>query len=515
MGIPLWLSPPKGLDPDSASSRTNARHNHNLDSTTVSQEPFSSSSSSTSSSASSASLLNAPTTQQRSNSNNSSNSSSSSGNNNNNNNNNNTNNRSWPDIGDGLGLLTLGEFLRETAPGDDNDRQLNGILRLRRRMVAAEYNSGNDRSRTGDYLFVPAPLPPPPPPPPPPANWNYSGLGNLFDHTPAGRARILSTLGSAAIGGSRSTGGSGSGGAGGASAAPATSAPPTSSSSSTASTSVASMSAAAIARDQTTFANLVGQIRRIGELQDFVLSSADEANNPENPDRTAAEGETRIASALGNRESRLRAMQTRIDLLASEFQLLRNTRRELRRVEEEALETLQNSSSTTGSSRGTRSVPAIPVAQPTSSSPRGHSGRREPRALMIQRFRRSRAEGRLPDLSDDEADSHEYPPVFTNLTSTVGHTGRHRNPTLARNPGFRLDQGNPSWTQTHDVDSQRQEAAAATDAADTEAAEQTEREDEGESDYIIPSTEVRDHILFDIVMRMQIESLQGGGLPGL
>jgi len=216
--------------------------------------------------------------------------------------------------------------LRETAPGDDSGGQLNGILRLRRRTVAAEYNNGNDRSRTGDFLFVPAPLPPPPPPPQP-ANWNYSGLGNLFDHTPAGRARILSTMGSSAIGGSRGTSGGGSGGG----AASTASAPPAGSSS-TASASVASVSAAAIARDQTTFASLVDQIRRIGELQDFVLSSADEGNNPENPDRAAAEGEARIASALGNSESRLRAMQTSIDILASEFQLLRNTRRELRRV---------------------------------------------------------------------------------------------------------------------------------------------------------------------------------------
>ncbi|CUS07617.1 unnamed protein product, partial [Tuber aestivum] len=498
----VWSSPPKGLDPNSASSRTNAQNNPNLDSVAATQEPlFSFSSSSTSSSASSASLLNVPTTQQRSNSNN---------NNSNSGGNGSTDNRSWPETGDGLGLLTLGEFLRETASGDDSERQLNGILRLRRRTVAAEYSNGSDRTRTGDFLFVPAPLPPPPPPPP--ASWNSSGLGNLFDHTPAGRARILGTMGSSAIGGLRGAGGSGSSGSGGTSTATAASAPPAGSSSSAASASGASTSAAAIARDQTTFANLVDQIRRIGELQDFVLSSADEASNPENQGRTATEGEARIASALGNSESRLRAMQTSIDLLASEFQLLRNTRRELRRVKEEALETLQNSSGTAGSSRGTRPVPAIPAAQPTFSSPRGHSGRREPRTLMNQRFRRSRAEGRLPDLSDDEADSYEYPPMFTGLAS-AGHTGRHRNVALARNPGFRLGQGNPSWAQTPDADSQRQEAA--TDGAETEVAEQTEREEEGESDCTIPSTEARDRMLLDIVMRMQIESLQGGGLPGL
>ena len=182
-------------------------------------------------------------------------------------------------------------------------------------------------------------------------------------------------------------------------------------------------------------------------------------------------------------------------------------------VEEEALETLQNSSGATGSSRGTRPVPAIPAIQPTPPSPRGHSGRREPRTLMNQRFRRHRAEGRLPDLSDDETDTYEYPPVFTNLTSPVGHTGRHRDAALARNPGFRLSQGNPLWAQTSDIDSQRQEAAA--DGTETEVAEQTEREEEGESDYTIPSTEARDRMLFDILMRMQIESIQGGGLPGL
>ncbi|CAZ79197.1 unnamed protein product [Tuber melanosporum] len=506
MGIPLWSSPQKGLDPNSASSRTNAQYNTNLDSATASQEPlFSSSSSSASSSASSTSLLNVTTTQQINNNSNSSSNNSSTGSNGS------TDNRSWSSTGDGPGLLTLGEFLRETAASDDNERQLNGILRLRPRTVAAEYSNGSDRSRGGDFLFVPAPLSPPPPPP---TNWNYSGLGNLFDHTPAGRARILGTMGST-IGGSQGTSGSASAssGAGGASTATAASAPPASSSSSTASASAASMSAATIARDQTTFANLVDQIRRIGELQDFVLSSAGDANNPENPDRVAAEGEARIASALGNSESRLRAMQTSIDLLASEFQLLRNTRRELRRVEEEALETLQNSSGTAGSSRGTRPVPAIPAAQPTSSSPRSHSGRREPRALINQRFRRFRAEGRLPDLSDDETDSYEYPPVFTNLTSVAGHTGRHRNAVLARNPGFRLGQGNPLRTQTPDVDSQRQEAV--TGGAETEVAEQTEREEEGENDYTIPSTEARDRMLLDIVMRMQIEGLQNGGLSGL
>lgn len=52
----------------------------------------------------------------------------------------------------------------------------------------------------------------------------------------------------------------------------------------------------------------------------------------EEQEEQGREGERGTVAALRVREARLRAMQTRIDLLASEFALLRNTRRELRRV---------------------------------------------------------------------------------------------------------------------------------------------------------------------------------------
>ncbi|KAL7271150.1 hypothetical protein RUND412_006114 [Rhizina undulata] len=103
---------------------------------------------------------------------------------------------------------------------------------------------------------------------------------------------------------------------------------------------------------QDSFETLVGQIRRIGELQDFMLSTVDSTASQLEGAASAGTGDpvlaatntdrSAVASSLRVREARLRAMQTRIDLLSSEFALLRNTRRELRRVEAEALETLQS-----------------------------------------------------------------------------------------------------------------------------------------------------------------------------
>jgi hypothetical protein len=86
------------------------------------------------------------------------------------------------------------------------------------------------------------------------------------------------------------------------------------------------------------FDTLVSQIRRIGALQDVMLNNVDAVTtNLEDAEDGGGGGGRRernrsAVDALRIREARLRAMQTRIDLLASEFALLRSTRRELRRV---------------------------------------------------------------------------------------------------------------------------------------------------------------------------------------
>lgn len=79
------------------------------------------------------------------------------------------------------------------------------------------------------------------------------------------------------------------------------------------------------------FDTLVTQIRRIGALQDAMLSNVDNTTTSLE-DYARRERNRSAVDSLRIREARLRAMQTRIDLLASEFQLLRSTRRELRRV---------------------------------------------------------------------------------------------------------------------------------------------------------------------------------------
>ena len=79
------------------------------------------------------------------------------------------------------------------------------------------------------------------------------------------------------------------------------------------------------------FDTLVTQIRRIGALQDAMLSNVDSTTSSLE-DYARRERSRSAVDTLRIREARLRAMQTRIDLLASEFQLLRSTRRELRRV---------------------------------------------------------------------------------------------------------------------------------------------------------------------------------------
>jgi hypothetical protein len=182
-------------------------------------------------------------------------------------------------------MLTLDEFLRETsqasAASNEAEHHLQTLLLMHRR---------GDRDRAGSE------------------NWRRS----LFDHTPAASARLRFTA-----------------------PAPGTSLSPPS----------------PTGNDRPgidSFDTLVGQIRRIGALQDAMLSTVDsttasleDSTINRSGAGTTADGEPspnrreRNRSAVDSlrvREARLRAMQTRIDLLASEFQLPRSTRRELRRV---------------------------------------------------------------------------------------------------------------------------------------------------------------------------------------
>ncbi|KAF8537027.1 hypothetical protein BDD12DRAFT_253432 [Trichophaea hybrida] len=175
-------------------------------------------------------------------------------------------------------MLTLDEFLRETsqasAASNEAERHLQTLLLAHRR---------SDRDRPGSE------------------DWRRS----LFDHTPSASARLrLTSSGTASLSPPSPTGNDRPG--------------------------------------IDSFDTLVSQIRRIGALQDAMLSTVDDTTasledstiNRTSGGGTTVEGERRRSAvdSLRVREARLRAMQTRIDLLASEFQLLRSTRRELRRV---------------------------------------------------------------------------------------------------------------------------------------------------------------------------------------
>lgn len=256
-------------------------------------------------------------------------------------------------------MLTLDEFLRETsaasATRDEAERHLNHLLSLRRRIGidrtgGESANSGvahgaAHRERRRDWVSI---SPPHLDGPDGAATWR-----TLVEHTPAGRARILGALPGGSTG----------------SLAAAAAAPPL--------RSVPYTYTPVPPANQDSFDTLVGQIRRIGALQDFMLSGIVEGESV--PVATAAsssgaateensstagvrvggnilargdilaradvlargesaagtggeEAERNAVAALRVREARLRAMQMRIDLLASEFALLRNTRRELRWV---------------------------------------------------------------------------------------------------------------------------------------------------------------------------------------
>jgi len=241
-------------------------------------------------------------------------------------------------------MLTLDEFLRETsqasAASNEAERHLQALLLVHRRGERERERRGDrDRDRERDLA-------------PNEALWRRS----LFDHTPAGRLRpglgpgpggaaAATTTATAsytplppAPGMSPATAGTGS--------------PSPRPAAGTTSASAATTDRPGAAGGLDSFDTLVTHIRRIGALQDVMLNNVDSttanledavsevalreamAQEPE-PEPTGPNRRDRNRSAVDSlriREARLRAMQTRIDLLASEFALLRSTRRELRRV---------------------------------------------------------------------------------------------------------------------------------------------------------------------------------------
>ncbi|RVD87978.1 uncharacterized protein DFL_002178 [Arthrobotrys flagrans] len=164
------------------------------------------------------------------------------------------------------------------------------------------------------------------------------------------------------------------------------------------------------ARNQDSFQTLVNQIRRIGALQDYMLNSVDEtaasleeslslhsqalnqaldtqpSTSAANPAASTTSstapttlpdiGSQNYYTSLRIREARIRTMQSRIDLLASEFALLRSTRRELRRAENDAINMFQTAgvlpSSSTPAPAALSTATAAAVAAleiPTTASP--------------------------------------------------------------------------------------------------------------------------------------------------
>jgi hypothetical protein len=116
----------------------------------------------------------------------------------------------------------------------------------------------------------------------------------------------------------------------------------------------------------TGFFDVVRRIRDIGTLQDALLESA-----PRGPDLIPI-GDVephRMRLSEAQRSSRLRAFQSRLDLISSEFELLRANRDELSRLEQDAVNTLRSLSlSTQPEPSSVTTGPTPPLAAPQSSS---------------------------------------------------------------------------------------------------------------------------------------------------
>ncbi|KAH0547791.1 hypothetical protein FGG08_000048 [Glutinoglossum americanum] len=120
----------------------------------------------------------------------------------------------------------------------------------------------------------------------------------------------------------------------------------------------------AVAGGPTGFFDVVRRIRDIGTLQDALLEPGirepDLIHIEENEPRR-----TRLSEA--QRSSRLRAFQLRLDLISSEFELLRANRIELSRLEQDAVNTLQSLSvrtQSTTSHPGSNLVTTTPSPTP-------------------------------------------------------------------------------------------------------------------------------------------------------
>ncbi|KAI9777470.1 MAG: hypothetical protein M1839_008882 [Geoglossum umbratile] len=100
----------------------------------------------------------------------------------------------------------------------------------------------------------------------------------------------------------------------------------------------------AVAGGPAGFFDVVRRIRHIGTLQDALLEFT-----PREPDLTPIGGveSRRVRLSEAQRSSRLRAFQSRLDLISSEFELLRANRDELSRLEQDAVNTLRSLSLST------------------------------------------------------------------------------------------------------------------------------------------------------------------------
>jgi hypothetical protein len=121
----------------------------------------------------------------------------------------------------------------------------------------------------------------------------------------------------------------------------------------------------AVAGGPSGFFDVVRRIRDIGALQDTLLEPG--LREPDLiPARDNESRHSRLSEA--QRSSRLRAFQSRLDLISSEFELLRANRIELLRLEQDAVNTLQSLSVTAQprSSLMAASTPPRPASSPPS-----------------------------------------------------------------------------------------------------------------------------------------------------
>ncbi|KAH0562557.1 hypothetical protein GP486_002754 [Trichoglossum hirsutum] len=122
----------------------------------------------------------------------------------------------------------------------------------------------------------------------------------------------------------------------------------------------------AVAGGPNGFFDVVRRIRDIGALQDTLLEPG--VREPDLiPARDTEPRHVRLSEA--QRLSRLRAFQSRLDLISSEFELLRANRMELSRLERDAVNTLQSLSVTAQPGPNSMASMAASATPRTASSP--------------------------------------------------------------------------------------------------------------------------------------------------